>query len=714
MSARGAASDGAEPRRGAHRRLATACLAGAIVLLLPAALAAYAERALVDSEQFANRATAALQDDSVRTRIATEITDGVVLANAADLLTARPIIEQVTADIVGGAAFGQLFRAAVLDVHRATFERSSDTVTLTLLDVGTVVEAALEQVRPSLAAQIPDDTRVTVLRRDVDERLTAIAGRAERLQVLAVVLAGLALALAAAGIALAPDRRRAVARLGAGTAAVGIVIVVGYAAVRSIALERVSGAENREAAAAVWDAFLADLRTAGWVLAGSGAVLAAAAASLLRPVEIEPALRRLRRWMVSEPSTPALRALRGLALILAGALVVARPTAVLTLLTTLAGVYLVYAGVQVLLRLVYRPERETAARERRQIGRRMAVAGIAAVAIAGAWTAFAAGGGTSEAAPATAGCNGHRELCDVPLDRVVLPATHNAMSAPQPGWFSSQQDAPIAEQLDDGIRGLLIDTHYGDRLSNGRVRTELGDGPRLEGADGVSDEALAAALRIRERLGFRGEGERGMYLCHSFCELGATPLAEGLDAIHDFLVTHPGEVLVVINQDYVTPRDFVDAVDRAGLTDLVYAPPAAGARWPTLGELVKANHRLVVLAENEAGAAPWYQLVYERLTEETPFAFGAPAQLTDPAALAAGCAPNRGPADAPLFLVNHWITTDPAPRPSNAAIVNAREPLLRRARECRRIRGHIPNLLAVDFYRRGDLFEVVDTLNGVG
>ena len=54
------------------------------------------------------------------------------------------------------------------------------------------------------------------------------------------------------------------------------------------------------------------------------------------------------------------------------------------------------------------------------------------------------------------------------------------------------------------------------------------------------------------------------------------------------------------------------------------------------------------------------------------------------------------------------------PRPSDAEKVNAYEPLLRRARECRRIRDHLPNLLAVNFYRRGDLFRVVDTLNGVG
>ena len=34
-------------------------------------------------------------------------------------------------------------------------------------------------------------------------------------------------------------------------------------------------------------------------------------------------------------------------------------------------------------------------------------------------------------------------------------------------------------------------------------------------------------------------------------------------------------------------------------------------------------------------------------------------------------------------------------------------------RQCQRERGRLPNILAVDFYRSGDLFEVVAELNGV-
>ena len=49
-----------------------------------------------------------------------------------------------------------------------------------------------------------------------------------------------------------------------------------------------------------------------------------------------------------------------------------------------------------------------------------------------------------------------------------------------------------------------------------------------------------------------------------------------------------------------------------------------------------------MLAENHAGAAPWYQLAYARDVEETPYTFPKAAQLPLPAGLAATCAPTAG------------------------------------------------------------------------
>ena len=206
--------------------------------------------------------------------------------------------------------------------------------------------------------------------------------------------------------------------------------------------------------------------------------------------------------------------------------------------------------------------------------------------VAGATVAYATGGGIDEPAPTVSGCNGHAELCDRRLDEVALPATHNSMSVPLPGWFASLHEQPIERQLEDGVRGLLIDTHYADLLADGRTRTYFGSEEELQRVtqqDGVSPSSVEAALRLRERAGFRGSGERGMYLCHTFCELGSTPLADVLEDIHGFLVTHPADVLVIVNQDQVTPSDFVSAVADAGLAGYALEPPR-GSAWPTLGQ----------------------------------------------------------------------------------------------------------------------------------
>jgi hypothetical protein len=703
--------------------MARALVVAASAVIVLALVAGYTRQAAVDSDQFANRATAALRDDSVRTLVAERITDDVVLRNAADLITARPIIQSVASGVVGSEAFTGLFRSAVRDVHRAVFDRDRDTVVLTVADVGTVLAAALEQARPSLARRLEATERVSLLERDLGSVSGDLGRLADKIRVLAPLLLGLALVLAAGALAVSPDRRRTVVELGICVAGGGVLLVVVYGVVRSLAIDQVEGPEARAAAGAVWDAFLGDLRTAAWILAGSGAVIAAAAASLIRPVDVREPLRGAARRLATEPRHPALRALSGIGLLAAGLFVLVESEAVLRLLLTAAGVYLIYGGVTVLLRLVYRPPAPGGEATRPRIsarvplpGRQLATGLLAVALIAAAIAVFVGTGGTTTAAPAKGPCNGHDELCDRRLDRVVLPATHNAMSAPAPGKFSSQQDRPISDQLADGVRGLLIDTHYADRLPNGRLRTDFGSPEQLRrraAQDGVSADAVDAALRIRERLGFAGEGERGMYLCHTLCELGGTRLEPVLDEIRDFLVANPNDVLVVINQDYVTPADFVAAVKDAGLEELAYRGPV-GPGGLTLRQMIDKGRRVLFLAENRAGAAPWYRVVYESITQETPFSFSRVAQLTEPGRLPASCERNRGPATAPLFLVNHWITTDPVPLPSNAAKVNAYEPLLRRARECRRLRKHLPNLVAVDFYRRGDLFRVVDTLNGVG
>jgi hypothetical protein len=705
-----------------RRIVAGVLTALATIATVAALLVGYVQRAAVDSDQFANRATAALSDESVRSLVGERVTDQLVLEQESDLLAARPLIQSVVSSVVGSRAFTGTFRAGVRDVHRAVFDRDRDTLTLALADVGTIVAAGLEVVRPSLARQIEESPRVEVVRRDIGGIAATLVRVADAIRVLAPLLLLLAILCAAGAIWLSTDRRRAVVRLGAGAAVGGLVVIVAWSVLRAAAVDAVDGADARAAAGAVWDAFLGDLRSAAWILAGSGAVVAAAAASLIRPVALGAPLRRAAGWVVTEPRRPAWRAVRYAGLVAAGLLCLLAQDAVVQLLVTAAGLYLIYAGVSGVLGLIYRPRaggpsrggaRRAASRAR---SRRVVAPLLAAVLIAAAVAAFVGSGGATTPAPAAGPCNGHVELCDRTLPEVALAATHNSMSAPLPGWYSSVQDDSIPAQLRFGIRGLLIDTHYADRLDNGRLRTYVGDRNklrRLAREDGVSPTAVDAALRLRDRAGFSGSGERAMYLCHSFCELGGTRLDEVLHQLRDFLVANPGEVVVIVNQDYVTPDDFVGAVEDAGLDELAYRGPVSG-EWPTLREMIDSDQRVVFLAENEAGGAPWYRLAYAAITEETPYSFSRPAQLVGASTLASTCRPNRGPEGAPLFLVNHWTTTDPLPLPSHADAVNAYRPLLRRLRTCERIRDHIPNLVAANFYERGDLLRAVDALNGVG
>ena len=70
-----------------------------------------------------------------------------------------------------------------------------------------------------------------------------------------------------------------------------------------------------------------------------------------------------------------------------------------------------------------------------------------------------------------------------------------------------------------------------------------------------------------ENLGFRQSinvvdhnKNRALYFCHGFCELGAYPVVPALQGIRDFMVTNPGEVVIIVVEDYVTPQDLAVGV----------------------------------------------------------------------------------------------------------------------------------------------------------
>jgi hypothetical protein len=510
---------------------------------------------------------------------------------------------------------------------------------------------------------------------------------------------GAAVLLACGALAVTSARRDALRRLGLAVAAVAGALALAIAVAPGAAVDR-------EAEAAVLDVWLGPLVSWAVVLAAAGLVVAMAAASMVRPVDVPALLRRAWAAVAAAPSDPRRRAARALAATGLGLLVLVEPRRVLDVAAAGAGALLAIWGVSELLRLTAQPPGVRAPRRRRP-ARALRVAALTAVLVAalGAIGALAAG---DDSEPLRAGrCNGSAALCDRPLDQVALVGTHNSMAADrEPGWLFAAQDAGIPGQLEDGVRALLIDTHYGFATPRGVV-TDLSGDTKSRGklVDELGEDFVRTAERLRARVGSRAGGKREVFLCHAFCEVGATKAVHALAGVHRFLVAHPDEVLVLSIEDDTDAADTAEVIERSGLSGEVVRGRARPP-WPTLRQLIDRDERVLVLTEKRAGARPWIHR-QPPIVQETPYRFTSPGALAAPAS----CAVNRGGTEGSLFLVNHWVDTTPAPRPRLAREVNDRAFLGRRLERCRRARGLLPNVVAVDFYREGDVAGAVAALN---
>jgi hypothetical protein len=695
-------------RDGGPRHVAAGVLISLGVLALSlGAVLSVARRALFYPDAFADRLAASLEDPRVADFVADRMA-GAVIETEPDLTAFRPLIVATARGAASSSGFQALVRTAARTCHRGVFSEGGRTVIVSVPDVGVLLRSALEKANPTLAAKVPvrvQGALASLGTGNADRVVLRLFAASRRSQWLAGILGFGGLALALAGVLLAGDGRLAIGRLGLDLVVAGVALFLLLPAGRAIVALFPSDELAKRAAAGLWDAYAVSLRTWAVVLGGIGVVLLAASRSLGARFDPRQAAGDVAAWLEDPPGGARGRILRGAMFVGAGAFALLRPASAGELLIVVLGGLLAFVGLREIFELALKalPESHAgaAAESAGSAGTRAAlVLGLAAIfAAAIAWIGRPPSAVSHESSDA---CNGAPELCSRRLDQVVFPATHNSMSAVDvPDWLFPQQERGIAGQLEDGVRGLLFDVHYGIPVE-GRVKTDFeSDSSREKLEKAVGAEGLEAAMRIRDRLAGKEGGPRGLYLCHGFCELGAVRLAVTLERIHEFLVQNPDEVLVMVIEDYVSPQDLASAFAESGLDGLVYRG-AAGPAWPTLRAMIDARERVLVLTESGRPGVPWIHPAFD-VMQETPYRFKQPSELS--------CAPNRGGTGGSLFLMNNWIDTTPAPKPSNAAIVNAYEALVARARQCRTERGRMPTLIAVDFYKTGALFRVARALN---
>lgn len=692
--------------------LAATSLVLGLLCVFGSAVSLYLRENVHDRRGFAANAVQAFQDKGVANYAGARIATQVVAAYE-DLIAAQSTLDQLLPVVLASDVAAPVIYRAAEDVHGTLFDRGGTSYVLDLADIGSLVASVLQVRGIAAAERVPTDLRGAFVTVTETEPVTLLVRMAERASLLAVVLPPVALALLALALALAHNRRRAASWLGVGVAACGLLLWIGARLIESATLSRLEDSDVEDAGKGVLDAFLGG--AAGWalVLGAVGVLIAAAAVSAFSGDEVNARVRAAWHLAARTPRREWLRALRALGLVALGAFVAFRHELALAIVFAAAGFYLVLIGLSELVRQLERLSSGDAKARRgrsRVVALAVAAVGVAAAVAAVALTLVRSPAAEEAAAPA-AGCNGHVELCDRPLNEVAFATAHNAMSAAVSGFVNPNQPRGIVAQLDAGVRGFLIDAYNGAAGDRGRVITELTPEGRESIVARVGEDGVAAVERLLGKpldVGAPLPGAETQYLCHVVCEIGATPMVEALTGVKEWLDAHPREVIVVFIQDEgVTPEQVERVFGEAGLLDLVYEHEA-GAPWPTLGELIDSGSRLLVLAEHAGAPGTWYHQGFD-LVQETPYDSRTVAALRSDGS----CAPNRGGTAGDLFLLNHWVASYP-PRPSEARTVNAYDFLLGRARRCEAIRGLLPNLVAVDFYDRGDLIAVVDELNGVG
>jgi hypothetical protein len=271
-------------------------------------------------------------------------------------------------------------------------------------------------------------------------------------------------------------------------------------------------------------------------------------------------------------------------------------------------------------------------------------------------------------------CNGYNEFCHRKYSNVTYVVAHNSPfhilhSA------ASNQIFNVTTQLDDGIRGLQSETHY------------------------VNDTVV---------------------LCHTSCEeLYAGTLEEYLVKVKLWLDNNRLEVITILlgNEDYIDPGNYTTPVTNAGLLDYIYIPPTQPMdidNWPTLGEMIISNKRVVMMLEYDANqeTVPWLLDMWS-YQWQTPFS---PTNVSFPCVVQRPPGQKRDVSERRLILANHNLNLEVNDValgidfliPDTAVIdnTNANTTDLGAARltvdQCAAEWGRPPNYLLVDYYNFGN------------
>jgi len=339
-------------------------------------------------------------------------------------------------------------------------------------------------------------------------------------------------------------------------------------------------------------------------------------------------------------------------------------------------------------------------------------------------------------------CNASFPLSTKRYNEVAYATTHNGQSYKKS--IIHNQDKTITEQLNAGIRAIKIPLWYGADeqkktcicACHGISKSLLLNIPEqkiIEQVPLIFREYVQHLINdVRPALQVIQDALRITYgatddMCgilnfpHGILDPACQPFKNICNEVALFLRNHRQEIVTLILEDFTENIDLIASdISSSELSKYIHTQDIQKP-WPTLGELVDSDKRLVILLSSKnydrIKQYPWLSPLWD-FAWDTQFSFKSFAEMRHESV------PNRGKEafsmrhEGPknkLFIVYHFVTPFVGGDIRWARRINRYSILKKRLEKLAHMTSHIPNFVQVDFFEHpnNDIFRVINSLNGI-
>lgn len=322
-------------------------------------------------------------------------------------------------------------------------------------------------------------------------------------------------------------------------------------------------------------------------------------------------------------------------------------------------------------------------------------------------------------------CNGKANLCDRPFNQIMQINSHNATSVTRPGLVLrimpciednlpalcdfdtninpvADQGWNLQEQLDSGIRAFKLPIHPIGRENTPWVTHSPQESDIDEIITKITDHIPFGRDIVHRALSSKFKNNLWKI------DTSNIKFLDVLDQIKTFLDTHPRDVITLELNLFELEKlteNLLNDFRISGINKYLYKPDPNDPAWPTLGQMIANNTRLVILADEKMDE-PGFLHTHTYATSNR-YGYKSLGELLSDDCMRIQRDPNR------LFMMTHNLTGKVSGSPKLAREANSYEALTGHIQRCFEATGRYPNLISLDYIEQSfdTINRVIDEIN---